>query len=52
VELGLRVSDLDAFYEEAQAKGITFTQPPQDLHGTRIARFLDSAGAQISVSEG
>jgi predicted enzyme related to lactoylglutathione lyase len=52
VELGLGVSDLDAFYEEAQAKGITFTQPPHDLHGTRIARFLDSAGAQISVSEG
>ena len=52
VELGLRVDDLDAFKAEAEAKGVVFTMPPTDMHGTRIARFRDCEGAEVSVSEG
>jgi catechol 2,3-dioxygenase-like lactoylglutathione lyase family enzyme len=51
VQLGLGTGGLDRFHAEAQAKGITFTSPPTDMHGTRVARFLDSEGAEISVSQ-
>jgi lactoylglutathione lyase len=52
VQLGLRVDDLDAFIGEAQANGIEITSPPREVHGTRIARFRDPEGAEISVSQG
>jgi lactoylglutathione lyase len=51
VQLGLSASDLDDFHVQGLAKGLAFTSPPTDIHGTRIARFRDPDGAEISVSE-
>ena len=51
VQLGLRVDDLDAFIGDAEAKGIAITSPPREVHGTRVARFRDCEGAEVSVSE-
>ena len=50
VQLGLGTGDIDAFYAGAQANGLTFTEAPKDMHGTRIARFRDLDGAEISIS--
>jgi predicted enzyme related to lactoylglutathione lyase len=50
VQLGFGTEDIDGFYAGAAANGLTFTQPPTDMHGTRIARFLDPEGAEISLS--
>ena len=50
VQLGLGADDVDLFYERGEANGLRFTQPPKDVHGTRIARFLDPDGAEISIS--
>jgi len=51
VQLGLGTDDIDAFHAAAQAKGIPFTSPPTDMHGTRIARIRDPDGAEISLSQ-
>jgi catechol 2,3-dioxygenase-like lactoylglutathione lyase family enzyme len=51
VQLGLGTADLDGFYAAGQARGLVFTSPPTHVHGTRIARFRDCEGAEISVSE-
>lgn len=50
VQLGLGSEDLDNFYSAGQAQGLAFTSPPTDVHGTRIARFRDPDGAEISIS--
>lgn len=50
VQLGLGTEDLDNFYAAGQAQGLAFTSPPTDMHGTRIVRFRDLDGAEISVS--
>jgi predicted enzyme related to lactoylglutathione lyase len=50
VQLGLGCENLDRFHADAQARGIAFTSPPTDMHGTRIARFRDPEGAEISIS--
>lgn len=50
VQLGFGTDDLAAFYAAREANGIAFTQPPMPMHGTDIARFLDSEGAETSVS--
>jgi predicted enzyme related to lactoylglutathione lyase len=50
VQLGLGTTDIDNFYAAAQAEGVAFTSPPTDMHGTRVARFRDLDGAEISVS--
>jgi catechol 2,3-dioxygenase-like lactoylglutathione lyase family enzyme len=50
VQLGLGTDDLDRFHSEAQSRGIIFTSPPTEMHGTRIARFRDLDGAEISIS--
>jgi len=52
VQLGLGTENLEGFHAEAQANGVTFTSPPTDMHGTRIARFRDPDGAEISISGG
>ena len=49
-QLGFRSDDIDAFYAGRDEHGITFTMPPTDEHGQRIARFLDLDGAETSVS--
>lgn len=50
-QIGLSVADLDAFHAKMSAAGYEFTRPPQMEHGTKIARFRDREGAEISVSE-
>ena len=50
VQLGLGADDIAGFYTDGQAKGLRFTQPPTNSHGTRIARFVDPEGAEISIS--
>ena len=50
VQLGLGTPDIDNFYASGQAEGLVFTRAPTDMHGTRIARFRDVDGAEISVS--
>jgi predicted enzyme related to lactoylglutathione lyase len=52
VQLGFGVDDIDHFYDSARAEGLRFTSPPTDVHGTRIARFVDQDGAEVSVSQG
>jgi lactoylglutathione lyase len=52
VQLGLGTEDIDNFYAAGQAQGLVFTSPPTDMHGTRIARFRDMDGAEISISQG
>ena len=50
VQLGFNCDDLAAFYEAREANGVEFTSPPAPMHGATIARFLDSEGAETSVS--
>src|SRR5258705_2854081 len=50
VQLGFASDDLDAFYAARDANGIVFTQPPEMMHGSRIARFHDCEGAETSLS--
>ena len=50
VQLGIGTDDLDHFYADGQSQGLVFTSPPREVHGTRIARFRDPDGAEISVS--
>ena len=49
MQLGLGVEDLDSFHADALNNGISFTSPPREVHGSRIARFLDPDGAEISI---
>ncbi len=48
VQLGFGTNDLDSFYSRRGELGISFTQAPTDLHGTKIARFRDCEGAEVS----
>ena len=52
VELGFNVSDLQKFYEDMRAKGVSFAKPPakQDFGGM-LAQFVDSEGGHVSVAE-
>ena len=49
-ELGFSVDNLERFHTEMADKGVVFTRPPTDLHGTMLATLLDSEGAEVSVS--
>ena len=49
VQLAFASPDLDAFYGAREANGVTFVMPPTELPGRRVARFLDSEGAEVSV---
>jgi catechol 2,3-dioxygenase-like lactoylglutathione lyase family enzyme len=51
VQLGLGTTDIQNFHATGEAEGLVFTSPPTDVHGTRIARFRDPDGAEISVSQ-
>jgi Predicted enzyme related to lactoylglutathione lyase len=51
VQLGLACSNIEDFHVAGLAKGLLFTSPPTEVHGTRIVRFRDPEGAEISVSE-
>jgi lactoylglutathione lyase len=50
VQLGFGVDDLAGLYARRDELGITFTQPPTEMHGVHIARFRDSEGAEVSIS--
>lgn len=52
VELGFGVEDVEAFYREKSGAGLTFTQPPAEMHGTKIGRFIDCEGAECSLGGG
>jgi predicted enzyme related to lactoylglutathione lyase len=51
VELGFGVPDLAQFHQQMAAKGVAFPMPPtrQDFGGM-LARFVDSEGSHVSVS--
>ncbi len=49
-QLGFGTDALDRLYAERETRGIAFTMPPADLHGQRIARFVDPDGAETSIS--
>lgn len=49
-QLGFASDDLAAFYAARDANGISFTMPPTEQHGSTLARFMDSEGAETTVS--
>ncbi len=50
VQLGFSSDDLPALYAGRDTTGIIFTDPPRNVHGRNVARFLDSDGAETSIS--
>lgn len=50
VQLGYGVEDLTAVYAGREAEGVTFVSQPKPLHGRMLAAFLDSEGAECSIS--
>lgn len=49
-QLGFSLDDLRGFYAGREARGITFTAPPKDQHGTLLGQMLDCEGARVSLS--
>jgi len=49
-ELGFSVEDLQRVHQDMTGKGVVFTKPPEELHGALLATFLDSEGAEVSIS--
>ena len=50
VQLGFAAENLAELYERREELGLSFTQPPTEMHGVHIARFHDPDGAETSVS--
>jgi len=50
VQLGFATDDLGEFYARREELGLSFTQPPTEMHGMHIARLRDIDGAETSVS--
>jgi catechol 2,3-dioxygenase-like lactoylglutathione lyase family enzyme len=50
VQLGFAAENLGEFYARREELGLTFTQPPTEMHGMHIARFREIDGAETSVS--
>jgi catechol 2,3-dioxygenase-like lactoylglutathione lyase family enzyme len=50
VQLGYAADNLGEFYGRRDELGLSFTQPPTEMHGVNIARFRDIDGAETSVS--
>jgi lactoylglutathione lyase len=48
---GLCVPNLGAFHERLVEQGVTCIQEPKEIHGVRLAQYLDPDGLAISVSE-
>lgn len=48
---GLSVPDLDQFHQRMVERDVPCVQEPKDVHGTRIAEYLDPDGLGISVGE-
>ena len=49
-QTGFRTDDLVDIYSRRDALGLTFAVPPAHQGGALIARFLDSEGAECSLS--
>ena len=49
-QLGFAADNLAEFYSRRDELGLSFTQPPTQMHGVHIARFRDIDGAETSVS--
>lgn len=49
-QLGFATPDLEGLYAQRETLGVEFTAPPAPRHGVKIARFLDSDGAECSIS--
>jgi catechol 2,3-dioxygenase-like lactoylglutathione lyase family enzyme len=50
VQLGFRTDDVVRLFADAAVHGLSFTAPPHDEHGTRLARVRDVDGVEISLS--
>lgn len=50
VQLGFAVADLEDAYAKREATGLVFVAPPENQHGTLLARILGPEGSQISLS--
>ena len=50
VQLGFAADSLGEFYARREELGLSFTQPPTEMHGMHIARLRDVDGAETSVS--
>jgi catechol 2,3-dioxygenase-like lactoylglutathione lyase family enzyme len=50
VQIGFATDNLAEFHDRRDELGLTFTQPPTEMHGVHIARFRDLDGAEVSVS--
>lgn len=48
--IGFGAKDVDRFYSTAKEAGVEFTAEPTETFGHRIARFIDSEGAECGVS--
>jgi lactoylglutathione lyase len=48
---GLSVDDLDGLHQRLVDQGVRCIEAPRDLHGTRLARYLDPDGMSISISQ-
>lgn len=52
VELGFGIPSVPDAYANRESNGLTFKDTPRDVHGKKIAMFLDSDGAVCSLSSG
>lgn len=50
-QIGFAAENIEKLYDERNSNGIEFTAPPADTFGTKIAKFLDSEGAECNLSE-
>ena len=48
---GLEVPNLDTFHQQLVDHTVSCIQEPKEIHGVRIAQYLDPDGLAISVSE-
>jgi lactoylglutathione lyase len=48
---GLSVPDIDAFHAKMLAAKVVCIEPPHDVHGSRIAQYLDPDGLSISIGQ-
>jgi lactoylglutathione lyase len=50
VRLGFRTDDIDTIYKKLQSEGVVFTHLPETIRDIKLAEFLDSEGAECSLS--
>ncbi len=49
---GLRVDNLDEFHKRMIAQEVHCSRPPENIHGTMVAEYVDPDGLPFSVSGG